>query len=144
MAHLENVRQGVNDYLFNIDKMLLQFIDAKDSQQLIATHIYLLIGSLWPLYYSEVHGWTSNFLRVSGLIAICIGDSFVSSKGGNCRFEVRANRRFQQQNSGGFFGLRLFQLVDDFGVELFRQNELPRGDSPHSSQWFVRVVLQKY
>jgi len=41
------------------------------------THIYLLIGCLWPLCYCQGHRLSADYLVTAGLVALCIGDSFV-------------------------------------------------------------------
>lgn len=75
--HLENNRTLFNR-VFDFDSYMFQFLDRKDTKNLILTHIYLLIGCLWPATFALGHQLPAGCVPMVGLIALCIGDSFVS------------------------------------------------------------------
>ena len=64
--------------MINID--FFRFIDSRDNENLISTHIYLLIGCAFPFIdnYPKIHLNFQNYIIwISGCLILGIGDSFV-------------------------------------------------------------------
>lgn len=72
-------------YIEQVNEYLYSFLDDKDTKKLILTHIYLLIGCLWPLVYVYSQNKDNNTIILCGIASICVGDSFVNLSGGNHR-----------------------------------------------------------
>lgn len=77
--HLEILRKAVDkkSRLGYLNEFMVKFLDNKDSKQLILSHIYLLIGCIWPLVYAQQHGITDYHHKLTGLISLCVSDSLV-------------------------------------------------------------------
>ena len=78
-VHMETLRRCINKHsqLNMLNKFMIQFIDSKDSKQLILSHTYLLIGCLWPLVYANQYKMNNSCYKLTGLISLCISDSLV-------------------------------------------------------------------
>lgn len=104
--HVENNRTQFNR-VFDFDSYMFQFLDRKDTKNLILTHLYLLVGCLWPASFALGHRLSTGCVPMSGLIALCIGDSFVSSSGRHYWKQVWENADLEEEDHGRLHGLRV-------------------------------------
>ena len=91
-VHIELLRNSfaADSPLQMINDFMYKFIDGKDNKTLILSHLYLLIGCIWPLIYSRQNQIDHYLVLYNGLVSLCVSDSMVRSSGGYSGQTIRA------------------------------------------------------
>ena len=71
--------EGLRPHVQVLNDFFLKFIDDRDSQDLIFSHIYLLLGFGFPVFFS--HLFENELIAWAGIISLGVGDSVASLVG---------------------------------------------------------------
>ncbi|KRX03149.1 hypothetical protein PPERSA_10230 [Pseudocohnilembus persalinus] len=114
---LRQIQRKKSQFWHNFNKYLLDKCDERDNDNLIITHIYLILGVLIPLYYQKFYEseiYELNNLKqdnqqvqiqqilspILGILALGIGDSFAALIGKKYgKFKI-----FQKKTLEGLLG----------------------------------------
>lgn len=67
--------EKLRHFSYDINDFFLRFIDARDSKEIIVTHIYLLTGVGLPVLLSPLYRNSSPLLPLAGVLSLGIGDT---------------------------------------------------------------------
>jgi len=100
---LELVRPSIT----SLNQFLLKFTDERDSEDLIVTHIYLLLGFSFPIFFSII--LKNDLLAWAGIISLGIGDTFACLIGYYLgRMQLPYRKKTIEGTLGGFVSMCIF------------------------------------